>query len=233
MDARSPDALDVLVDCLPEVAQLVADLAPLVSLEDHTPGQGQFRKVQQRIEVRDGLLANVERNRSRLGQLAREGRIRLLMHDMESRAELEVALAYGAAVAEFPTTVEAARAAHEAGMPVVMGAPNIIRGGSHSGNVSAHEVVGAGLVDALASDYAPPTLLAAALQLALDDVLPLPAAVALITSGPARTAGLTDRGSLVVGQRADLLLVDTRDRWPHVRMVLPLPYAAHVTEHAG
>lgn len=241
MDVRSPDALDVLLDCLPPPGRH----APLVSLEDHTPGQGQFRDldrfvagrmreqpgraaeeaaalVRERIAARDALLEHVDRNRSRLGALAREGRIRLLAHDVESPEELDRVRAGGAAVAEFPLTLEAARAARAAGMPVVMGAPNVIRGGSHSGNVGAREVVAAGLADALASDYSPPALLAAAFGLAADGVVALPAAVRLVTSGAAATAGLDDRGRITPGARGDLVLVDDSDRWPRVRLVLPV-----------
>jgi alpha-D-ribose 1-methylphosphonate 5-triphosphate diphosphatase len=244
MDVRSPDALDVLLECLPPPGPDV----PLVSCEDHTPGQGQFRDldrfvagrlrenpgrtpeeaaagVRERIAARDALLAHAGRNRSRLRDLATTGAIRLLAHDVDSPEEVLRVRAGGAAVAEFPLTLDAARAAKDAGMPVVMGAPNVIRGGSHSGNVGAREVVAAGLADALASDYSPPALLAAALGLAIDGVVALPAAVALVTAGAAATAGLRDRGSLVEGARADLVLVDDADRWPQVMLVLPTRFA--------
>ncbi|MHA6625433.1 alpha-D-ribose 1-methylphosphonate 5-triphosphate diphosphatase [Pseudonocardia sichuanensis] len=240
MDVRSPDALDVLLDCLPAPGPEV----PLVSCEDHTPGQGQYRDldrfvaarmrelpgrsaeeaadlVRERIAARDALREHVGRNRSRLAALAAAGRIRLLAHDVDSPEEVRRVHAGGAAVAEFPVTLDAARAAKDAGMPVVMGAPNVIRGGSHSGNVGARELVAAGLVDALASDYSPPALLAAALGLAAERVVALPAAVALVTAGAAAVGGLRDRGRLVEGARADLLLVDDTDRWPRVRTVLP------------
>ena len=241
VDVRSPLALDVLLGCLPDPVPGVP--APLVSVEDHTPGQGQFRDlarftaaraaespgrsaeeaeriVRARIEERDALLVNRDRNLARLSALAHDGRIRLLAHDPVTAADVADARARGALVAEFPTTLEAARAAREAGMPVVMGAPNVLRGGSHSGNVGAREVAAAGLVDALASDYAPATLLAAALELASDGVLTLPTAVALITSGPAGCTGLTDRGTLTAGQRGDLVLVDDAGRWPQARQVV-------------
>jgi alpha-D-ribose 1-methylphosphonate 5-triphosphate diphosphatase len=244
MDIRSPRALDVLVECLPEPEPGVA--APLVSVEDHTPGQGQFRDigrfaaaraaeqpgrtaeeadrlVRARIEERDALLAHRDVNLARLADLAREGRIRLVAHDPVTAADVVDARARGARVAEFPTTMDAARAARELGLPVVMGAPNVLRGGSHSGNVSAREVAAAGLVDALASDYSPPTLLAAALELAAEGLLPLPAAVGLVTAGPARSTGLNDRGSLAPGQRGDLVLVDDTGRWPQIRRVFPGP----------
>ncbi|MFE9067621.1 amidohydrolase family protein [Streptomyces violaceusniger] len=105
-------------------------------------------------------------------------------------------------------------------MPVVAGAPNVLRGGSHSGNVGAEALIAEGLVDNLSSDYMPTALLAAALRLAERGVVPLHTAVALITSGAARTAGLADRGALVPGLRADLVVVTAEGGRPTVRMSL-------------
>jgi alpha-D-ribose 1-methylphosphonate 5-triphosphate diphosphatase len=123
-------------------------------------------------------------------------------------------------VAEFPTTVEAARAARERSMPVVMGAPNALRGTSHAGNTSARELVGHGLVTALASDYLPSGLLAAAFLLAVEGLADLPSAVRLVTAGAAEAVGLDDRGALVPGSRADLVLAEAGQPWPLVRAVL-------------
>ncbi|MFI6426836.1 amidohydrolase family protein [Promicromonospora sp. NPDC050880] len=120
------------------------------------------------------------------------------------------------AAAEFPTTVVAARAAREHGLAVVAGAPNAVRGSSHTANVSARELVALGLVDALASDYVPATMMAAVALLVDERLADLPRAVGLVTSGPARVAGLTDRGSLTVGARADVVLVRWSGRWPAV-----------------
>lgn len=109
------------------------------------------------------------------------------------------------------------------GAPVVAGAPNLLRGGSHTGNVSASELVAAGLVTAVDSDYLPSGLVAAAFGVAERGLVDLPTAVALVTSGPADAAGLTDRGRLVPGARADLALVSPASgarRWPAVRRVL-------------
>jgi alpha-D-ribose 1-methylphosphonate 5-triphosphate diphosphatase len=119
-------------------------------------------------------------------------------------------------VAEFPLSVEAAAEARRRGMPVVMGAPNVLRGGSHSGNVAAAELVAQGLCDVLASDYLPSTLLAAVFTLVADGISTLPAAMRLVTSGPADLAGLDDRGRLEPGCRADLALVALDGRWPRV-----------------
>ncbi|HSZ45142.1 MAG TPA: amidohydrolase family protein, partial [Streptosporangiaceae bacterium] len=107
--------------------------------------------------------------------------------------------------------------ARDLGLPVVMGAPNVMRGESHSGNVSAAELVGLGLVTALASDYLPSGLLAGSITLARSGLATLPAAIGLVTSGAAAAAGLSDRGRLAAGQRADLALVDDAGSWPVVR----------------
>jgi alpha-D-ribose 1-methylphosphonate 5-triphosphate diphosphatase len=101
-----------------------------------------------------------------------------------------------------------------------MGAPNVLRGASHSGNVSATDLAREGLVTSLASDYLPSGLLAAVFALARNGVTSLPQAVALVTSGPAATGGLTDRGRLEPGLRADLALVDDTAAWPSVRTTL-------------
>lgn len=240
LDARDADALTALKGVL--AAQPHTDVPPLVSYEDHTPGQGQYRNleayraiiqqqehlsaedadrfVRERIEERVDGFPQRARTLAHLGREARAGRIRLLAHDVESADELAQVRAAGAAVAEFPTTREAARAAQDAGMPVVAGAPNVLRGGSHSGNVGAEALITEGLVDNLSSDYMPTTLLAAALKLAERGVVPLHTAVALITSGAARTAGLADRGALVPGLRADLVVVTADGGRPTVRMSL-------------
>jgi alpha-D-ribose 1-methylphosphonate 5-triphosphate diphosphatase len=155
-----------------------------------------------------------------LGGLARSGAIRLLGHDPTNAAEIDELVARGAAIAEFPTTLEAAAAARERGLWVVAGAPNVLRGGSHSGNVSGTELAARGLLTALASDYLPSGLVAAAFLLAARGVVSLPTAVALITAGAADAAGLDDRGRLAPGTRADLVLVHPGDPWPVVRSVL-------------
>jgi alpha-D-ribose 1-methylphosphonate 5-triphosphate diphosphatase len=214
----------------------------VVSHEDHTPGQGQYADrtyyerylmgtqdlsaEQARAHV-DAFVASREANRgvrdealSFLGDLTGSGRVRLFGHDPASAAEIAALADRGGAVAEFPTTVEAAVAARERGMPVVMGAPNALRGGSHSGNASARELVARGLVTALASDYLPSGLLAAPFLLAADGVTTLPAAVRLVTAGAAEAGGLPDRGSLTPGTRADLVLVEAGQPWPVVRAVL-------------
>ncbi|MFA3919014.1 alpha-D-ribose 1-methylphosphonate 5-triphosphate diphosphatase [Ruegeria hyattellae] len=116
--------------------------------------------------------------------------------------------ARGVRIAEFPETVEAAEAAKEAGDTVILGAPNVVRGGSHKGNASALDLIAMGLCDAIASDYHYPSPRRAALMLARSGVLDLARAWALVSSGPARVLGLTDRGDLSLGKRADLVVLE-------------------------
>lgn len=148
-------------------------------------------------------------------------------HDPDSPGAIAELVERGSTVAEFPTTLAAARAAREVGLLIVAGAPNVLRGGSHNGNVSATELAHAGLLDALASDYLPTALLGSVSVLAPE--LGLPAAVGFVTGGPARVAGLPDSGTLAVGERADLVLVSD-DRGPWLRVAAALPAPPHAPE---
>lgn len=235
LDVRSPEGLAALRERLDQVPEGV-----LVSHEDHTPGQGQYadrsylekylmgRRDMSEEEARahvDGLIRDrdgrLDVRAETLGWLGSQaGRIRLLGHDVSSAEEITELIERGGTVAEFPTKLEAAEAARERGLSVVMGAPNILRGRSHNGNASGRDLVARGLVTAVASDYLPSGLLAAAMLLAREGFTTLPAAVGLVTSGPAEVAGLTDRGRLEPGLRADLVLVEPREPWPMVRSVL-------------
>ena len=234
LSEEGADALRCRLDALGERAP-----AQLVSHEDHSPGQGQYadpavmrqylidgdglspgeadvqvaRLMREREEKRDVRDANLRW----LASEVRDGRIRLMGHDPDSAEEIFALVDRGAVVAEFPTTLEAAQAAHAAGLSVVAGAPNVLRGSSHAGNASARELASHRLLDALASDYLPTGLLAAATLLAELELLDFPQAIGLITSGPARVAGLEDRGALLDGLRADFALIDDRiGRWPRV-----------------
>ena len=205
----------------------------IVSLMDHTPGQRQFRDVEKLrayyegkpmrgVSFEDHVARLVDlqsrhgaaHERGAVGHARRLGAV-LASHDDTTSAQVAASSGHGVALAEFPTTAEAAQACRDAGIPVMMGAPNIIRGGSHSGNVSALELARAGLLDILSSDYVPAALLLAAWRLgqAWDD---LPRAVATVTDAPARAAGLRDRGRLAAGLRADLLRIDGRGDTPLV-----------------
>ena len=197
-------------------------LTRIVSIMDHTPGIGQYADLVRFRKRRgmDGLplaeidaqIAELQAKRLRLRnpqrrallEMVRGRAIVLASHDDETVEEVAENHADGVAISEFPVRLAAARAAKAMGMAVIAGAPNIVRGGSHSGNVAAADLLAAGAVDAFASDYVPPALIEAAFAVA-DGGLPVPEAVALVTSGPARLAALADRGRLVVGLRADLV----------------------------
>lgn len=233
-NVRSTDGVELVqqrLDGLGEGAPV------LLSHEDHTPGQGQYLDIEhfigalvaggedreeatQRVHERIAEAARTEHvrdaNLAWTGDLARSGRVRLLGHDPDSPEAIDALVERGGAVAEFPTTLPAARRARERGLVVVAGAPNVLRGGSHSGNVSAVELVSAGLVDALASDYLPSGLLGGVATLVRDGLADLPTAIGLVTSGPAKVAGLTDRGRIEPGALADLALIDDSGRWPQV-----------------
>ncbi|MDO5683935.1 MAG: amidohydrolase family protein, partial [Propionibacteriaceae bacterium] len=160
-----------------------------------------------------------EANLAWLGELAHNGAIRLMGHDPDTPEAVDALVERGVTVAEFPTTMAAAERARERDLLIVAGAPNLMRGGSHAGNVSALDLARRGLVDALASDYLPSALLGSVSVLAPE--LGLPAAARLVTVGAARVGGLSDRGMLVEGQRADLVLVDdARGGWLRVAGVL-------------
>lgn len=201
------------------------DRVGIVSLMDHTPGQRQFRditKLAAYVQGKHGLsdaefaehVASQKALSARVGaaheaqavaEARRFGAV-LASHDDTTADQVATSAAHGVHLAEFPTTQEAAQACHDHGILVMMGAPNLIRGGSHSGNVAAHVLAEAGLLDIVSSDYVPSALLSSAFILAdlWDDVA---RGVATVTAAPARAAGLTDRGRLESGMRADLVRV--------------------------
>jgi len=159
-------------------------------------------------------------NKRAILDLAQRLAVRLASHDDATEAHDEEAIADGVSIAEFPTTGEAARAAHRNGLAVLMGAPNVVRGKSHSGNISAAEVAASGHLDVLSSDYVPSSLLPAVFRLA--ETVPgmsLPKAMRMISFNPARAAGLDDRGAIVPHRRADLVQVRLADAIPTVRRV--------------
>lgn len=138
--------------------------------------------------------------------------VRMGSHDDATAAGRADWRARGVRIAEFPETLEAAEAAHEAGDPVLMGAPNVVRGGSHNGNLSAIDLIAMGYCDALASDYHYPSPRRAALMLADAGVCDLATAWGMISAGPAAVLGLDDRGVLAPGKRADFVVLDARTR---------------------
>jgi alpha-D-ribose 1-methylphosphonate 5-triphosphate diphosphatase len=211
----------------------------LISLMDHTPGARQFRamhlwrtyyggKTGLPADELDKLIErkleqynrNYTRHRKELVALAKENGIVLASHDDTTVEHVEESIADEVAIAEFPTTLEAAKRSHEADVKVVMGAPNIVRGGSHSGNVAAETLAREGVLDILSSDYVPASLLLGAFHIAQRiDGISLPEALRTVTVNPARAARLDDRGEIAVGKRADLVRVRVVDNLPIVREV--------------
>jgi len=210
----------------------------LVSLMDHTPGQRQFVRMdafktyyQGRYKFSDAELESFikdkleehERwgkpNRPRVARMCRESGMIVASHDDATEAHVEEAVRLGLSISEFPTTFAAAQAARRHGMTTIGGAPNLVRGKSHSGNVSVGELAELDLLDALASDYVPISLLHGAVLLHRRLGFGLPEAVATVSAAPARMVGLDDRGEIAVGKRADVIQVRLRGDLPVVRKV--------------
>lgn len=215
-------------DDLPPMLERLIDnpLTGALSLMDHTPGQRQYRNAERffaswreqgmddaaidaRVaQARANQAANVETNRARVANLARVRKLPLFAHDDETVEHVDAAAAVGAVAAEFPVTEEAARRSRERGMTVIMGGPNLIRGGSYSGNIGVAEVAELGLLDAIASDYVPRSMIESPFLLASKRFsFTLPDAFAVVSLNPARAAGLNDRGAIEPGLRADLIRV--------------------------
>ena len=168
---------------------------------------------------------------ARLAKAARDANVRMLSHDDNSPDMRQAFRAQGVGIAEFPVNEETAREAAAAGDFIVFGAPNVVRGGSHTGWTRASDMIAKGLCSVLASDYYYPAQLLAAFRLAADGVLPLAEAWQLISAAPARAAGLTDRGVLAAGQRADIILVDDKSPLrPRVVAVMAAGRIVHLTE---
>ncbi len=212
-------------------------LVRMISLMDHSPGVGQYANMDYYRKIRrDGGVdaATIERrikelqdqrarlrgpNRRALLDMARPRDVPIASHDDRTEEEIAENIADGITISEFPVTLLAAKAAKAAGMQVIAGAPNIVRGGSHSGNVSASDLIDAGAVDAFASDYVPPSLVEAAFLCARTKNMSLPAAVRMVTDVPARMGGLQDRGRLALWCRADVARVRLHENLPVVRQV--------------
>ena len=212
---------------LPVVTPFLADPSVrLVSIMDHTPGQRQwmdierFRVYTQRNqrwsdvylaqvvrERQDMQARNAERNLRALLELCRDRRIPLASHDDTLAEHVVEAAQSGFVISEFPTTQHAARAARQHGLGIVMGAPNLVRGGSHSGNISALELAQGDLLDCLSSDYVPHSLLHGVFLLRDRAGWELPKAVRAASLNPARLVALDDRGEIAAGKRADFVRV--------------------------
>ena len=229
-----PDTLSVFRDLVEN------PLVQLVSVMDHSPGQRQFALESKYREYYMGKyhLTTVEMDAFIVTQMANSREfssryrraivedclargLSVASHDDATLAHVEESASYGMTIAEFPTTLEAALGSHRLGMGVLMGAPNIVRGGSHSGNVAAADLAKEGLLDILSSDYYPASLLQAAFMLAAqDNGCDLPQAVGMVSRAPAQAAGLNDRGEIRVGLRADLVHARNQGGLPVIQQVL-------------
>ena len=212
----------------------------LMSLMDHTPGQRQFRDEEKlrtyyrgkgggRTDAElDKLFAQrfdfqkkyAEKNMREIVALAHSHNIPLASHDDTTLENVTDAIRDKVSVAEFPTTMEAAQGLHQAGIHILMGAPNVVRGGSHSGNIAAVDLAREGLLDIMSSDYIPSSLLMAALQLPKHvPAIDLSVAVRTVTKNAAEAVGLNDRGEIIAGKRADVIRVHVAHDLPVVRSV--------------
>lgn len=217
-----PNAGPVLTDLIEQ------EQVQMVSLMDHSPGQGQFRDVEGYVRYMVKWLgaerSSVERMVQRLGQmkqetaplrtlraisrLAQEHGLILSSHDDDTEDKVALMGDLGATISEFPITTDAAHAAKSRGMWVAMGAPNALRGRSHSGNLSALDALTLGALDILLSDYYPPALLHAPFSWAEQGLLPIHEAIKLVSTHPAQAVGMLHTGALVEGKQADLVIVD-------------------------
>ncbi|WP_296426342.1 alpha-D-ribose 1-methylphosphonate 5-triphosphate diphosphatase [Yoonia sp.] len=232
---RAEVCSETLVDELAEFSP--ADRIGIVSLMDHTPGQRQFTDLQKFEDYvcgkhgmdRVSFTAYVDflyGLQDRLGATHETATVAaahrygaaLASHDDTTAAQVAASHAHGITLAEFPTTVAAADACHVSGIATIMGSPNLVRGGSHSGNVAAHELAALDRLDILSSDYVPASLLLGAVQ--LGDIWGNPArGIAAVTANPAQKVGLTDRGTVAIGKRADLIRFARRHDVPIIQSV--------------
>lgn len=211
---------------------LDAGAVDLVSVMDHTPGQGQYRDIEKLIsyrmrggaseaEARARLRAQMENavpveemlgNLQNVSRLCKARGVATASHDDDTVQKAHLMADIGAVISEFPVTMEAAQVAKERGLMIAMGAPNAMRGQSYSGNLSARDAHAAGLLNILAADYHPAAILPAVRALSGSDPDGLVGAVRLASKNPAKALGLSDRGEVAVGKRADLAVVDASDR---------------------
>ncbi len=232
-DLRAQVRVEVaMIDAYPDLEDMITRFAvKYVVFNDHLPHDalatgkrpprltGQALRIgrnpETHLQIMQGLhdrMAEVDPALDALAARLTASGVRLGSHDDRTAETRARHRARRVRIAEFPETLEAARAARAGGDAVIMGAPNVMRGGSHNGNAGAGAMVEAGCVDALASDYHYPSLAAAAFHLSDAEIRDLAAAWDLVSSGPARVMGLTDRGALRAGLRADLTVIDPDTR---------------------
>jgi alpha-D-ribose 1-methylphosphonate 5-triphosphate diphosphatase len=247
-EVNNPDTVPVLERLLS------AGMVELVSIMDHTPGQGQYndtgryvtfmkewlgfsdeelKPMYERIAAKIEVIQTAPRDWSlaeRIIRTALAHGVIAASHDDDTLEKIAAQAAMGVTVSEFPINIESARAAREHGMHVIMGAPNAYRGGSNTGNLSAYDAVKAGVVDILATDYVPAAMLHAAWKLWRDGVLPLHEAVRLITANPADAVRLDDRGRLEAGRLADIVFVQDTPV-PRVRTTMRAGHVIYSDTH--
>jgi alpha-D-ribose 1-methylphosphonate 5-triphosphate diphosphatase len=213
-------------------------LVGLISINDHTPGQRQFLDPDKLKQYYMGKFLmtelqfeefharslelhsrNAQRHRHEIVSRARARALPIASHDDATREHVLEAVENGMTIAEFPTTLEAAQASTEAGLAVLVGAPNLVLGGSHSGNIAAIDLIRAGQADILSSDYVPASLIEGVFKLPAEAGISLPRAVRLASLNPARAVGLGDRGEIAADRRADLVRVRLMGDAPIVRSV--------------
>jgi alpha-D-ribose 1-methylphosphonate 5-triphosphate diphosphatase len=243
--ARADHRLHLRCEVTPDDAIEAVDrwidlpLVGLVSINDHTPGQRQFldpEKLKQyymgkflmtepqfeefQARARELHDRNAAKHRHAIVSRAQARALPLASHDDATREHVQEAVRNGMTIAEFPTTREAAEASHDAGLAVLVGAPNLVLGGSHSGNIAAIDLLRDGQADILSSDYVPASLMESIFKLAAAEVgISLPQAVRLASLNPARAVGLGDRGEIAAERRADLVRVREFEGAPLVRAV--------------
>lgn len=218
----------------PKAAQMLREMVEqgqvkMISVMDHSPGQGQFRDLEGYVSYMANWLkvgrheAEAELNRQLarpksweivrdLCSIALKHDLPIASHDDDTADKVDLMQGFNTTISEFPVTLEAAAAAKSKGMWTLMGAPNALRGGSHSGNLSAVQALHEGLLDLLASDYYPASMLQATYQLSRLGYLPFYESLKLVSLHPAQAVGLADRGSLELGKRADMVLIDIGER---------------------
>jgi alpha-D-ribose 1-methylphosphonate 5-triphosphate diphosphatase len=238
LDVWSPASLDAIFESLERMR------ARYVSINDHTPGQGQYRdlssfkermsawaerrggnpgldSVEQRMQQRAADTETIPTIYRRISEEMDRSRFFISSHDDDSPEKVDVLHSLGATITEFPVTVETARRARDLGMSIVAGAPNIVRGGSSSGNQSALELFSLGLADIIVADYHAPSMLPAAFRLVDDGIADLPGAVRALTLNAAKAVGIPSLGAIEPGYRANLIAVRREGRdWPVVEVVI-------------
>ncbi len=226
----------------------------LISFMDHTPGQGQYRNMEifrktlkgYRAGITDSDVESLVKERQtkeklslntlkELADLALAHDVAIASHDDDTLTKLGLMKEMGVTISEFPITMEVAVEARRLGMHTVLGAPNILLGGSHSGNLSAEKAILEGAVDTLCSDYYPASMLHAVFQMHQRHNLPLSDLVNLVSLNPARAVGIGDMtGSITVGKQADLVIVELLpDGYPFVRDVLVEGYHLFSSRYRG